>query len=675
LLAGWLAALPLLAAGPAPTITSVSPPGGSTLGGTVITITGNNFTSPATVKVGGVAATNVIATLTQITATTPAHAAGAVDVAVTNLDSQSATLAAAFTYQLVPQFKFSHWAVGKLASGNGYDVADTSMPDIVQLPDKTYRMYYTANINPPLPSGARLGIKSATSADGLTWTVESGYRLVSDGDGDGGPDGIPANEGIIDGPRVVRLSDGRFRMYYQPCTSPILNPVDFRVKSAISNDGLTFTREGGTVIDCAAYPAGAPGQFALAAHCAVIRFSDADYVMLVSGNYSKAANLPSDLVYATSTDGRNFGNFSILYTGGHDPVVVKLAAGGYKLIYGDYLNRQRLAYSADGKTWPAASQTSEIICFKSDGATEVTENTPPDTIQDRTAFETSSGEIVIILPWGNAGPSLAVLRQIMPAQITSALTATGTTGTAFGYTITASGATPISYSAEPLPAGLSLNGAVISGTPTQAGSYAVTLTATNASGSDSKTLVITVNQLTTISDSDGDGFPDELETALGTNPADATSTPFGGAAAGTPLDLVIGKMQIKLDFAKANNDRINIQGTLPVADGFSFADKVVVFDVGGAIKSFTLNEKGNSPSGANDSVKINKPKGGVAKYIVKFNKGSFAANLADEGLVGTADAKSASKEVTVVVLFNSTLLRTTKTMSYTAKANKNGLAK
>jgi len=67
---------------PLPTITSITPATGTTAGGTAITITGTNFTPSPTLKIGGVAATNVTyVNATTITATTPAHAAG-VDVQV-----------------------------------------------------------------------------------------------------------------------------------------------------------------------------------------------------------------------------------------------------------------------------------------------------------------------------------------------------------------------------------------------------------------------------------------------------------------------------------------------------------------------------------------------------------------------------------------------------------------
>jgi plastocyanin len=87
-------------ANPAPTITSILPVSGSIAGGTIVTISGTGFLANPTVKFGGVAATNVTATSTSITATAPAHAAGKVDLVVTNSDAQSATLAQAFTYAL-----------------------------------------------------------------------------------------------------------------------------------------------------------------------------------------------------------------------------------------------------------------------------------------------------------------------------------------------------------------------------------------------------------------------------------------------------------------------------------------------------------------------------------------------------------------------------------------------
>src|SRR5262249_57978277 len=72
---------------------------GRTAGGTLVTINGTGFVAGATVNIGGSAATGVsVINGGTITATTPAHAAGAVNVTVTNADTQSGTLTNGFTY-------------------------------------------------------------------------------------------------------------------------------------------------------------------------------------------------------------------------------------------------------------------------------------------------------------------------------------------------------------------------------------------------------------------------------------------------------------------------------------------------------------------------------------------------------------------------------------------------
>src|SRR5436190_3707177 len=84
---------------PAPTVSSISPNSGTANGGTAVTITGTGFLAGATVKLGGTAATGVtVVNSTSITATTAAHAAGTVNVVVTNTDAQSGTLTNGYTY-------------------------------------------------------------------------------------------------------------------------------------------------------------------------------------------------------------------------------------------------------------------------------------------------------------------------------------------------------------------------------------------------------------------------------------------------------------------------------------------------------------------------------------------------------------------------------------------------
>lgn len=84
--------------GSAPAFVSIVPSTGPTIGGTGVTITGTNFIGTTAVTFGGTSATGFsVINSTSITATTPGHAAGLVDVVVTTPNG-TATGTGVYTY-------------------------------------------------------------------------------------------------------------------------------------------------------------------------------------------------------------------------------------------------------------------------------------------------------------------------------------------------------------------------------------------------------------------------------------------------------------------------------------------------------------------------------------------------------------------------------------------------
>ncbi len=83
-------------------LVTLSPPAADIAGGTVITLNGTGFQNGATVLMGGVLAASTFINTTQVQATAPPHAAGVVDVKITNPDASTDTLAASLTYANPP---------------------------------------------------------------------------------------------------------------------------------------------------------------------------------------------------------------------------------------------------------------------------------------------------------------------------------------------------------------------------------------------------------------------------------------------------------------------------------------------------------------------------------------------------------------------------------------------
>ncbi|HTB79825.1 MAG TPA: putative Ig domain-containing protein [Opitutaceae bacterium] len=125
--------------------------------------------------------------------------------------------------------------------------------------------------------------------------------------------------------------------------------------------------------------------------------------------------------------------------------------------------------------------------------------------------------------FGNTSRSVSLTVTPPPPVITSSLTASASAGQPFSYQITASNS-PTSFGATGLPTGLSINSTgLIGGTPAAGGISNITLSATNANGTGSATLVLTVQQAPTFTNA-----PLSVPIAIG------SAYNFSFATTGTP---------------------------------------------------------------------------------------------------------------------------------------------
>jgi hypothetical protein len=169
---------------PAP---GVSPASGTIAGDTPVTITGTGFqpgVPGTTVTFGGVAGTGVnVLSSTKIQVTTPAHAAGAVDVKVTNPDSQSLTLAGGYTYVTSPIIDSLSVDSGLSTGGTpvtitGSNFAGGATVTFGTLSAASVDVLSTTRIDvttPAQPAGTIVDV-TVTNPDSQTSTLSNGFR-------------------------------------------------------------------------------------------------------------------------------------------------------------------------------------------------------------------------------------------------------------------------------------------------------------------------------------------------------------------------------------------------------------------------------------------------------------------------------------------------------------------
>lgn len=204
------------------------------------------------------------------------------------------------------------------------------------------------------------------------------------------------------------------------------------------------------------------------------------------------------------------------------------------------------------------------------------------------------------------------------------------------------------------------------------GTYTVNMMIASFGGLKTGNVQVVVNApvVGTGYDSDGDGFSDDFEKAVGTDPNSAVSTPTGqGITAAGIKPLNVTKPSIKLRFTGGagglGKDGIFFSGKLDFGAGFIAGSRKILIDVGGVTKTLSLNAKGSATSGGDS---FSRPfKSTTGKYSAALTKGAFAAVLADKGLNGATDVTGKPVTVVFTLVANNLVLQKAQAMSFTAK--------
>ncbi|MCC7601252.1 IPT/TIG domain-containing protein, partial [Janthinobacterium sp. FW305-129] len=498
----------------APAVTGIAPAAGPATGGTSVTIHGTGFAGATAVMFGASAATGfTVNSVTQITATAPAGS-GTVDVRITTIGGTSAAVAAdQFTYVGAPVVSGLSPAVGPTTGGTSVTIHGTGFTGATAVTfGATAATGFTVNsatqITATAPSGTgTVDVRVTTTGGTSAASASDQFNYVA----------VPAVTGIA--PASGAITGG---------TSVVVTGTGFGGATAVrfgATAATSFTVNSATQIT-AINPSGSLGVV------------DVKVTTVGGTSASSAADqftyIPTGVItFATPAAasvplGNSLTNVA----------TSSLAGGSYGALSYSSSNAGVATVSSAGVITPVAAGTSSITATQAAVAGVNTQATQSYTLTVTSAMD------------------------ITPASLPGA-----TVGTAYSQQLTASGGIgPYAFVVSgSVPAGMALSASgILSGTPTAAGSFALTVKVT-----DTRQFTATRNYTLPVTSATLALTPASLPNPTAEAAYSASVTAAGGTA---PYSYaVVGVLPVGLSLNAATGV---LSGTTNVAGSFPFSIKV-----------------------------------------------------------------------------------------------------